>query len=102
MTRPPLCSSLFPYTTLFRSVRRLFFRNWLLPPRPCWRMVRCCAQRRDRKSTRLNTSHVASSVAIFCVNNKLKKKINEQTHNITHFIHHRDEEHERQHINLTG
>src|SRR5438874_5196660 len=61
--RPPR-STLFPYTTLFRSRR---------PPghHPDTRCRRRQAGGRDRKSTRLNSSHVETSYAVFC----LKKKI---------------------------
>src|SRR5215813_14165845 len=69
MIRRPPRSTLFPYTTLFRSLRHGLFngtRHQLLDflrrtPRPL---------RRDRKSTRLNSSHVRISYAVFC----LKKK----------------------------
>src|SRR5439155_21805023 len=70
MIRPPPRSTLFPYTTLFRSRR----------PSPPWRTPRPAPAtptgpaRRDRKSTRLNSSHVAISYAVFC----LKKKKKEQ------------------------
>src|SRR5438309_8919988 len=66
MRRRPPRSTLFPYTTLFRSVHR----------RRCpTRMVRpqaACAHSplQDRKSTRLNSSHSSISYAVFC----LKKK----------------------------
>src|SRR5207253_5633172 len=62
--RPPR-STLFPYTTLFRSV-------WRHPLQPgCKECARNRdARREDRKSTRLNSSHVAISYAVFC----LKKK----------------------------
>src|SRR6266704_2208655 len=66
MIRRPPRSTLFPYTTLFRS-----------RPPPCARSrsvtttSACCrTTRRDRKSTRLNSSHVSISYAVFC----LKKK----------------------------
>src|SRR5687768_18270164 len=76
LLRPPK-STLFPYTTLFRS--RVFpARERIVPdteldaarghecgPRG-WR----CNRQRDRKSTRLNSSHGYSSYAVFC----LKKK----------------------------
>src|SRR5437660_11192595 len=62
--RPPR-STLFPYTTLFRSSIRRPRRPH--PPSPSRRKTR----QRDRKSTRLNSSHVAISYAVFC----LKKKI---------------------------
>src|SRR5207249_8318950 len=69
MPRPPR-STLFPYTTLFRS-RQPASENysnvgWALQYRGSnWQV-----QRRDRKSTRLNSSHVSISYAVFC----LKKK----------------------------
>src|SRR5215510_2268224 len=66
MIRRPPRSTLFPYTTLFRSLKPL-------GSRPCG--FESCHQHppcltRDRKSTRLNSSHVAISYAVFC----LKKK----------------------------
>src|SRR2546430_5374792 len=76
MIRRPPRSTLFPYTTLFRSVTAFS---------PCTRyMTRrvetcpwfCAASRRgrsDRKSTRLNSSHSQISYAVFCL--KKKKKI---------------------------
>src|SRR6266536_2200644 len=65
MTRPPPRSTLFPYTTLFRSRRRRPGpRRWPGRPRPR------PARDRDRKSTRLNSSHEWISYAVFC----LKKK----------------------------
>src|SRR5690349_22980987 len=74
--RPPR-STLFPYTTLFRSCersasalrhhRRIFFPGFTSTTAPRRRPKR----RADRKSTRLNSSHVEISYAVFC----LKKKI---------------------------
>src|SRR5437870_11477870 len=76
--RPPI-STLFPYTTLFRSDppdlfldRRLGAWRALVQPRTFAHalvMLAACITR-DRKSTRLNSSHVAISYAVFC----LKKK----------------------------
>src|SRR5215510_15378989 len=63
MIRRPPRSTLFPYTTLFRSRPHHGCRTD--PGRRRW-------WRRDRKSTRLNSSHVAISYAVFC----LKKKKN--------------------------
>src|SRR5205809_4750332 len=68
--RPPR-SSLFPYTTLFRSVAAglpgLFFDELVIRPA----LVQIgIDQGRDRKSTRLNSSHGYISYAVFC----LKKK----------------------------
>src|SRR5260221_1039309 len=95
MIRPPPRSTLFPYTTLFRSraartgsatVERR--PSPLIPPRPgraggaarqgCQGLP--LAERvvalRDRKSTRLNSSHTVISYAVFC----LKKKNNNVYH----------------------
>src|SRR5256885_6141870 len=70
MIRRPPRSTLFPYTTLFRSGARVPpGRRALRGPRH-----RVPDQRRgsDRKSTRLNSSHLVISYAVFC----LKKKNN--------------------------
>src|SRR5436309_8572122 len=64
-------STLFPYTTLFRSPERAGRRPAGDPlARRRRRTGRRRARRRDRKSTRLNSSHVKISYAVFC----LKKK----------------------------
>src|SRR5256885_11947687 len=73
MIRRPPRSTLFPYTTLFRSPsRRPRPRGRSLPaPRaPEWRRGGAA---RDRKSTRLNSSHLVISYAVFCLK---KKNIN--------------------------
>src|SRR5258708_15366173 len=80
MIRRPPRSTLFPYTTLFRSLgalagRELDFWPWLVGELS---HVRCSLLHRrlveeevpDRKSTRLNSSHQIISYAVFC----LKKK----------------------------
>src|SRR5215510_16105911 len=65
MIRRPPRSTLFPYTTLFRSPwPRLHGRGHNLR----------CLECGDRKSTRLNSSHVAISYAVFCLKKKKKKK----------------------------
>src|SRR6266478_1351436 len=68
MIRRPPRSTLFPYTTLFRSrrpcVRRL---RW---PRESRYGRRQNRRRRDRKSTRLNSSHSQNSYAVFCLKTK--------------------------------
>src|SRR6266496_5290906 len=64
MIRRPPRSTLFPYTTLFRTAGR---GTCPAPWAVRGRLRRC---RRDRKSTRLNSSHVEISYAVFC----LKKK----------------------------
>src|SRR5256885_3713099 len=93
MIRRPPRSTLFPYTTLFRSIRG--YNEGEASPRdargklvgaetytlgtvefeqaltPKWSLVELhCAQRigfRDRKSTRLNSSHLVNSYAVFCL-----------------------------------
>src|SRR6266704_100247 len=67
MIRRPPRSTLFPYTTLFRSRAPA--------PRPRAHADRRQpaprgAPARDRKSTRLNSSHVSISYAVFCLKNK--------------------------------
>src|SRR5689334_25427993 len=66
MIRPPPRSTLFPYTTLFRSVVEADHGAGVLGARG--RSAR--RAREDRKSTRLNSSHSSISYAVFC----LKKK----------------------------
>src|SRR5271167_2202823 len=69
MIRRPPRSTLFPYTTLFRSGRSS--GGWCSSP-AATRSTRsnCSGEEQDRKSTRLNSSHVSISYAVFC----LKKK----------------------------
>src|SRR5260221_5371820 len=71
MIRRPPRSTLFPYTTLFRSGRPLRHRAHL-PEREAGRpkAVKLTFMGTDRKSTRLNSSHTVISYAVFC----LKKK----------------------------
>src|SRR6266849_515844 len=66
MIRRPPRSTLFPYTTLFRSRSA---RRSASPWAASWGTPTAGA-RRDRKSTRLNSSHEWTSYAVFC----LKKK----------------------------
>src|SRR5437870_13051427 len=72
MIRPPPRSTLFPYTTLFRSIylslSPVFY--YIAGPRYIFLLIVCYHS--DRKSTRLNSSHVAISYAVFCLK---KKKI---------------------------
>src|SRR5699024_12699518 len=85
-TRRPPRSTLFPYTTLFRSNQGM--------PKSRWKQIKdhhgvtifmnhCCRQRalanltkhtipQDRKSTRLNSSHVSISYAVFCLKKKTR------------------------------
>src|SRR5436305_3389529 len=69
--RPPR-STLFPYTTLFRSrVAGVGARATLMGLNSsATRSQHCTPEAQDRKSTRLNSSHVRISYAVFC----LKKK----------------------------
>src|SRR5438270_10595414 len=76
MIRRPPRSTLFPYTTLFRSLSILCQRTEL-PPIESRRPKREAVPRRslrDRKSTRLNSSHSQISYAVFCLKKKKKKK----------------------------
>src|SRR5258708_30281293 len=89
MIRRPPRSTLFPYTTLFRSADSSRFvhlrgdqkccgRHHPRPGQGAWtaKHPRELDQSRDRKSTRLNSSHQIISYAVFCLK---KKKI--QKHN---------------------
>src|SRR5438552_13101162 len=86
MIRPPPRSTLFPYTTLFRSVfgdptvnAYARFRPYsFAPDRVAWAADNRGALIRvqDRKSTRLNSSHQIISYAVFCLKKK-KKNITE-------------------------
>src|SRR5690554_7609282 len=99
MIRPPPRSTLFPYTTLFRS-RHLFplvdnkLKTKLIAeeyevatPRLFFVVEQQheIATIEDRKSTRLNSSHVRISYAVFCL--KKKKKINEKHSTTNNEIH---------------
>src|SRR5947209_16699941 len=86
MIRRPPRSTLFPYTTLFRSVvqrhvatgvagsliQRPGPSNNVLESRP----LAFPRREADRKSTRLNSSHANISYAVFCLKKKKKKKQN--------------------------
>src|SRR2546430_12644594 len=89
MIRRPPRSTLFPYTTLFRSVVRLssltpedFYvllqkirsvyalgdaDKFLVPDQGIFSFMEHCSKRIDRKSTRLNSSHSQISYAVFCL-----------------------------------
>src|SRR5436305_10855244 len=75
MIRRPPRSTLFPYTTLFRSGGNRL-DQLLSEPATSFansRYFRPVRERRDRKSTRLNSSHVRISYAVFCLKKKNKK-----------------------------
>src|SRR2546426_9279241 len=81
MIRRPPRSTLFPYTTLFRSrVRQRVAEQWpvalkdLGDLRELKKLSELKHVRGDRKSTRLNSSHLVISYAVFCLKKKKKKK----------------------------
>src|SRR5947209_10118424 len=75
MIRRPPRSTLFPYTTLFRS--RVPSRRSSHRRRGSSRFIREMERSwPDRKSTRLNSSHANISYAVFCLKKKKKKKHN--------------------------
>src|SRR5690554_7430665 len=90
LIRPPPRSTLFPYTTLFRSglianigeniVIRRFTHYGVEGPGLLQDYNHLGGKIGDRKSTRLNSSHVRISYAVFC----LKKKTYERAHD--HFL----------------
>src|SRR3712207_8088274 len=100
MIRRPPRSTLFPYTTLFRSrgcrgaprrarsdrlhiVRATLPERWLFPHTETRQFVLLAAKiptswlTRDRKSTRLNSSHANISYAVFCLKKKKKQAISQ-------------------------
>src|SRR5260221_3680377 len=87
MIRRPPRSTLFPYTTLFRSLQRqpryvavLEVLDLLLEHGGLQLDRRIPAGRgADRKSTRLNSSHTVISYAVFCLKKKKKKNNERQT-----------------------
>src|SRR6266571_1646712 len=72
MIRRPPRSTLFPYTTLFRPA----------PPSTTWSATAfpttSRSRRADRKSTRLNSSHMSISYAVFCLKKKKQTTANVQ------------------------
>src|SRR5690606_39952091 len=95
-TPPPPCSPLFPYTTLFRSRRLGRFEDGVSVLYVAYGVLRCGVRHlvvdgfrgdvrdrrgvrgnrsgRDRKSRRLNSSHVKTSHAVFCLENKSRER----------------------------
>src|SRR5690554_7576518 len=91
MIRRPPRSTLFPYTTLFRSMTQLsVLENAFIRPSPAGKSLGGVARKTresiilceaagydfilDRKSTRLNSSHVRISYAVFCLKKKIQIK----------------------------
>src|SRR2546427_7958578 len=101
MIRRPPRSTLFPYTTLFRSVIRVVVDDLaflacdaIVRPAttrldPTTPMVRRLEQvggtELDRKSTRLNSSHSQISYAVFCLKKKMIRTISFMLLNIIHY-----------------
>src|SRR3989442_2361431 len=100
MIRRPPRSTLFPYTTLFRSptvtgptattiaCTRAGGKRVAL----CGNQVKRtsllrCLQSQDRKSTRLNSSHVRISYAVFCLKKKKTKKRHKTTTDVSYCLH---------------
>src|SRR5204863_7004006 len=71
MIRRPPRSTLFPYTTLFRSANAF---SSIASPGKERQHAGDCGSGEDRKSTRLNSSHVEISYAVFCLKKKKIKK----------------------------
>src|SRR2546422_8459427 len=89
MIRRPPRSTLFPYTTLFRSGNRIVYNQMELKyvlqqlyrhRRETWKISQDSVKakndkkRKDRKSTRLNSSHGYISYAVFCLKKKKKRQ----------------------------
>src|SRR5438874_5874157 len=85
MIRRPPRSTLFPYTTLFRSPLVVSAKSFVSTPVTVslkvtvnWTLAELVGlppvRTIDRKSTRLNSSHVEISYAVFCLKKKKKKK----------------------------
>src|SRR5258708_26976927 len=93
MIRRPPRSTLFPYTTLFRSVKLISDEESrlisILPKLPAAKEKRILQAlpanfgKIDRKSTRLNSSHQIISYAVFCL--KKKKKYIELSHRMYYY-----------------
>src|SRR5258708_17554106 len=74
MIRRPPRSTLFPYTTLFRSKRKTDAECHVAPRGAEARAAKCQHCTQDRKSTRLNSSHQIISYAVFCLKKKKKNR----------------------------
>src|SRR5256885_3899653 len=94
MIRRPPRSTLFPYTTLFRSPRGRVSMNSLTRSSDIFPgFVPFLAELGDRKSTRLNSSHLVISYAVFCLkkkkkNHKVRRTANRYIRDWFQYIHH--------------
>src|SRR2546422_7863648 len=85
MIRRPPRSTLFPYTTLFRStvstidIGAQSVAVFARPALPHTDATSGNIMRIDRKSTRLNSSHGYISYAVFCLKKKKKKRTKQET-----------------------
>src|SRR5947199_4577048 len=77
MIRPPPSSTLFPYTTLFRSIgggsRTQDLTRTRASQSRSKTLSRPWSGSSDRKSTRLNSSHLGISYAVFCLKKKIRR-----------------------------
>src|SRR2546422_5920502 len=99
MIRRPPRSTLFPYTTLFRSLLADHGATSMLDVRQAEQLVYTADEqipnlerRIDRKSTRLNSSHGYISYAVFCLK---KKKVSTRTNFLRAFVAKRVRKHKR-------
>src|SRR5258708_26326497 len=86
MIRRPPRSTLFPYTTLFRSLKGLAAQGApvAILQNGIEHRERFAPYLPDRKSTRLNSSHQIISYAVFCLKKKNKKKKNANSNKKKH------------------
>src|SRR2546430_10120540 len=100
MIRRPPRSTLFPYTTLFRSqnpnarvsaplrsspialYQRENLQDWLMLAQPNSVIELSIGSQTDRKSTRLNSSHSQISYAVFCLKKKNKLQIEKRAERV--------------------
>src|SRR5256885_11972644 len=75
MIRRPPRSTLFPYTTLFRSVLAKLIELGNLGQKAKKGFYKKVGRDIDRKSTRLNSSHLVISYAVFCLKKKKRTQI---------------------------
>src|SRR2546430_10960914 len=93
MIRRPPRSTLFPYTTLFRSVGVVVLARGLRRRGRTRRARALVAMGRagDRKSTRLNSSHSQISYAVFCLKKKNNNSVENKKYNAYYGIPYQDQ-----------